>query len=143
MLAAEGKIKTHKSNGTFCAILGQCVYMTCCNSKDRITGMGCGSFEVVNKYTTNTEDDALEMPVTCYHKGCIHWVRVTEKSWIQRWESLANPSPSKGDVDIPYSFSLYPHTLFISLPLTPLLQLSLKGALWRQTDQSSKLNKTI
>lgn len=81
VLASEGRVKTHNSNGTFCAVRGQCVYMTCCNGKDRITGLGCGRFEVVNRYTTNKEDGALEMPVTCFRRDSMHWVCVTESAW--------------------------------------------------------------
>ena len=54
-LATEGKIKKHNSNGTICAVLGESVYMTCANRKDRITGLGCGKFPVVNKHSTNPE----------------------------------------------------------------------------------------
>jgi hypothetical protein len=83
MLAAEGKIKVHNSNGTICAVWGQCVYLTCANSKDRIPNLGCGVFKVINKYTTNTcagEGDK-ETPVTCFRRDCVHWVMLTEKDW--------------------------------------------------------------
>ena len=81
-LAKAGKIKVHNSNGTICAVSGECVYMTCANSKDRITGLGCGIFEVVNKYTASS--------ATTFRRDCIHWVAVTEG----RWTMLVNVDES-------------------------------------------------
>ncbi len=72
-LVRAGEIKMHNSNGTICAVFGERVYMTCANSKDRITGLGCGVFEVVNKHTTSY--------ATTFRRDCIHWVAVTEGSW--------------------------------------------------------------
>lgn len=83
-LATEGKIKKHNSNGTICAVLGDCVYMTCANQKDRITGLGCGKFPVVNKHSISPmeeKEDDPEPPITMFRKSCIHWVMVTEKNW--------------------------------------------------------------
>ncbi len=82
MLASEGRIKVHNSNGTICAVFEECVYMTCANGKDRITDLGCGKVEVVNKYTTNTGADESQTPaVTCFCRGCVHWVKLTQQSW--------------------------------------------------------------
>jgi len=81
MLATEGRLKNHNSNGTICAVLNECVYMTCANSKDRITGLGCGKFAVVNKFTANMEVDGREQSTTDFRKGCVHWVLVTREAW--------------------------------------------------------------
>lgn len=83
MLAVDGQIKTHNSNGTICAVLGEDVYITCANGKDRITGLGCGKFEVVNKFTkpVNTEGEDRGISVTCFRKDCVHWLLLTKKNW--------------------------------------------------------------
>lgn len=81
-LATEGRIKKHNSNGTICAVVGGYVYMTCANQKDKITGVGCGKFPVVNKHSTISGDDGdLDTPITTFTKGCVHWVFVSEKNW--------------------------------------------------------------
>jgi len=94
MLAAEGRIKTHNSNGTICAVFGQCVYLTCASGKDRIHNLGCGKFKVINKYTTNTgaDEDDKATPVTCFRRDCVHWVLLTEKDW----SALDDTSTPKG-----------------------------------------------
>ena len=89
-LAIGGELKTHNSNGTICAVLGERVYMTCANGKDRINELGCGKFEVVNKYTAITSGDCQGKSVTnCfgtnsvtrYRKDCVHWVLLTKEMW--------------------------------------------------------------
>ena len=94
MLAAEGQIKTHNSNGTICAVLGENVYMTCASGKDNITGLGQGKFEVVNKYTQAdiTEGGDKQMPVTCFRKGCMHWVLLTKETWDAALTGMPFPS---------------------------------------------------
>ena len=88
-LATEGKIKKHNSNGTICAVLGESVYMTCANRKDRITGLGCGKFPVVNKHSTNPEGEGD--PITEFRKSCVHWVLVTEKNWNEAFDIPSSP----------------------------------------------------
>lgn len=93
-LVTNGQIKTHNSNGTICAVLGEYVYMTCANSKDKITGEGRGKFGLVNKYTkaVSTEVDDKEGPVTCFRKGCLHWVLLTKETWDAAFTGMP-PSP--------------------------------------------------
>jgi hypothetical protein len=85
MLAEGGMLKIHNSNGTICAVVRDDVYITCASGKDRIIGLGCGKFDVVNKYTKTviTEGDDKEIAVndTCFRKDCVHWVLLTEKHW--------------------------------------------------------------
>lgn len=88
LLVSEGKIKSHNSNGTFCAVLEECVYVTCTNKKDRITGLGCGKVEVVNMHTTHDGT----APVTCFRRDCVHWVKLTKEAW----DTLTNPPTPPG-----------------------------------------------
>ena len=68
----------HNSNGTYCAVLDQCVYITCASAKDKITDEGCGIFKVVNKYTNDRDEPIAD---TCYRAKCVHWVMLTKESW--------------------------------------------------------------
>ncbi len=77
-LVSEGRIKTHNSNGTYCAVMDQCVYITCASSKDKITDEGCGTFKVVHKYTNDMEPDGV---ATGFCPKCVHWVMLTKEAW--------------------------------------------------------------
>ena len=98
-LASEGSIKTHSSNGTYCAVMDQCVYLTCAHPNDRITNKGCGKFKVVNKHTIDARPEEVS---TGYSLGCVHWVMLTKESW----ESLTGALPP-----VPLHHSLFASVL--------------------------------
>jgi hypothetical protein len=104
-LVSQGRIKVHNSNGTFCAVLDGCVYMSCANSKDRITGEGCGKFKIVNKYSDIAEVLAASQSTPCFRDKCVHWVLITKEAWDAFTGKLPLLNPKTKHQNTPQSLS--------------------------------------